>query len=574
MRIYVVILTFFVVCTIHGQDYKTPFEISGKTATATYEECRDWYRNIQKGFSDIASFDSIGTGDEGFPIYVLRIYTAQNANAVKVLVLNNIHPGEPEGTDASMLLARDILENKKGLWNEVRNNIDIHIICQYNTDGTKNRGCCSRANQNGPTELGFRGNARNLDLNRDFIKCDSRNAQAFVKYFTKNKFQLFIDNHTSNGADYQYTLTWFHTRPEKLNPSLVPILNLLSSDLSVALNKQKLFTAPYVECLKETPDSGIVAFWESPRYSTGFAALQHCIGFTVETHMWKPFADRVNVTHSFMKELLQIAAKQKNTERIFNTWRSISFDGKIHSDRTEYIRWQLNEKRADSISFLGYEFSHPVHPLTGLPALHYDRSKPWKKTIPYYNYFQVKDSVEMPRVYVIPKAWREVLDLLHMNGIPSRIVSEDTLWPLRVSYITGYETVKTPYEGHYLHFNTSTKDTVVPVQIYAGDHLFIVTEANRKFLAAVLEPRSADSYFNWGFFDAMLQQKEWFSDYVWIDKAAEILEKNPKLKADFEREKVQDIQFAKNANAQLLWIYRRSEYYENTHNRIPVFRMD
>ena len=574
MRIWCFIFTCFIGLNCFAQRYKTPFEISGKTATSTYEECRDWYRNLQAGFAEIATFDSIGKGDDGHPIYVFRIYTAQNANAVKVLVLNNIHPGEPEGTDASMMLARDILENEKGNWNSVLGNLDIHIICQYNTDGTKNRGCCSRANQNGPAELGFRANAKNLDLNRDFIKCDSRNAQSFVQYFTKNKFQLFIDNHTSNGADYQYTLTWFHTRPEKLDAALVPIMGKLSKELMADLSKKNIPTAPYVECYKETPDSGIVAFWESPRFSTGYAALQHCIGYTVETHMWKPFADRVKATYSFMQSMLLTAAVDDNAKTVYDAWRNIALEGKIHTDRTEYIAWQLNKNKVDRIPFLGYEFSHPVHPLTGTPVLRYDRSKPWNKTINYYNYYDVMDSVEMPRIYVIPQAWKEVIDLLHLNGVPTRILSDDTLWKLRVSYIKSYETVRTPYEGHYLHFKTTTTDTTMPVWVRSGDHMIIVTEANRKFLAAVLEPRSADSYFNWGFFDAMLQQKEWFSDYVWIDKAAEIIEKNPDLKAAFEKEKMQDPEFAKSSNAQLLWIYRRSEFYENTHNRLPIFRMD
>lgn len=552
----------------------TPFELSEEQNTCSYTECREWYRAIQKDYADITYFDSIGTGDEGFPIFIFRIYTGRKGQPVKVLVMNNIHPGEPEGADASMLLVREILENPGGKWNSVLDNIDLTIICQYNTDGTMNRSCCSRANQNGPLEMGFRGNGRNLDLNRDFVKCDSKNARAFAQYFTAQNFHLFVDNHTSNGADYQYVLTWFHTRPEKLQPALVPVMAEISNSVKGELLKRNFPTAPYVETWKQVPDSGIVAFWESPRYSTGFAALHHCIGFTVETHMWKPFNERVYATLAFMEELLHKSSHEATSNKIVNAWKASTSPNKIKPQSKEYIQWELNTKQVDSIPFLGYGYSYAVHPLTGQPLLHYDRTKPWKKNIAYFNQYQAIDSVVMPRIYVIPAAWGDIIYRLKLNHIGMTSVPNDTLWKLRASYIVGYESSKTPYEGHYLHSKTTTRDTLIPIQIYSGDVMVFVTESNRKFLAAVLEPRSPDSYFNWGFFDAVLQQKEWYSDYVWADKALEILNEDVKLKKQFELEKARDSAFANSNQAQLSWIYYRSVYYEQTHKRIPVYRMD
>jgi murein tripeptide amidase MpaA len=165
---------------LQAQEFLTPYEKSAHKATATYAECREWYRMVQRNYPEICSFDSIGTGDEGFPIYTFRMYTGQNLAPLRILIMNNIHPGEPEGTDASMLMVKDIIKDSKKT-REILKNIDLNIICQYNVDGTVNQSCCTRANQNGPELLGFRGNAKNLDLNRDFIKCDSKNARAFVK---------------------------------------------------------------------------------------------------------------------------------------------------------------------------------------------------------------------------------------------------------------------------------------------------------------------------------------------------------------------------------------------------------
>lgn len=554
------------------QELLTPYELSGHTRTATYKQCVEWYRSIQQHYSDKCRLDSIGLSDGGSPIYVFRLNTNSGAAKVKVLINNNIHPGEPEGTDASMLLVRELLTEK--VHEAVLNKIDLHIICQYNVDGSQTQTCCTRANQNGPENQGFRGNARNLDLNRDFIKADSRNARAFAQYFTGQKFDFFIDNHTSNGADYQYTLTYFHTRPEKLIPALQPLLQRMEAYIKPELEKAGWPTAPYVETMKTVPDSGIHAFWETGRYATGFAALHHCIGYTVETHMLKPFPKRVDATLAFMRVFLRGAAQQHGPALSARDYLKRAHSRRLQGRQVECIQYEMEVSRWDTLYFRGYEHGYRMSNVTGRQRLYYDTARPWIRPIRYYRYFRPKDSVIMPRFYLLPWAWGEVYERLKWNRIEMKQVSQDTLLALRVSYITGYETTKNPYEGHYLHYDVKTRDTTLAVKIRKGDWLIPVTQANSQFLAATLEPRAPDSYFAWNFFDAMLQQKEGFSDYVWDDKAAEILESNPALKKRFTEKKQADKYFAEDSWAQWLYVYRNSPYYELTHNRYPVYRID
>ena len=82
----------------------------------------------------------------------------------------------------------------------------------YNVDGALSRQDTSRVNQNGPEAFGFRGNARHLDLNRDFIKADSLNARTFAQVFTRWDPDVMVDTHTSNGADYQHVVTLIATQ--------------------------------------------------------------------------------------------------------------------------------------------------------------------------------------------------------------------------------------------------------------------------------------------------------------------------------------------------------------------------
>ena len=200
-------------------DFTSPFEISGGTESATYPEVIEFYTQLAAHYKSIAMY-TMGKTDSGKPLHLLtfnpnRSFESEFSGDKKknILLINNgIHPGESDGIDASMLLLRDLANNKI----ETPKNTIIAVIPVYNIGGALNRNSTTRTNQNGPKEYGFRGNARNYDLNRDFIKADTRNAQAFVELFRTIKPDLFIDTHVSNGADYQYTLTHLFTQHNKL----------------------------------------------------------------------------------------------------------------------------------------------------------------------------------------------------------------------------------------------------------------------------------------------------------------------------------------------------------------------
>ena len=158
----------------------TKFETSKGTQTPTYNEVILWWQKFDQQYSEVKMLTK-GMTDAGKPLYLIVISADKDFNFAslhkknKRIILINIsmHPGEPDGIDASMLLARDIVTRKEKL----PDNIVLAIIPVYNIGGALNRSKNYRVDQNGPEEFGFRGNARNYDLNRDFIKNDSRNAR-------------------------------------------------------------------------------------------------------------------------------------------------------------------------------------------------------------------------------------------------------------------------------------------------------------------------------------------------------------------------------------------------------------
>ena len=219
-----------------------------------------------------------------------------------ILINNGIHPGESDGIDATMMLFRDYASGKiKSPKNTVLVTIPV-----YNIGGALNRNSTTRTNQNGPESYGFRGNARNYDLNRDFIKADTLNARTFMDIFHAVNPDIFIDNHTSNGADYQYTMTLIASQHNKLDPHLAKYLNdRLLPYVYKDMKARDWEMTPYVYA-RSTPDEGIIEFLDLARYSSGYAALHNTIAFMPETHMLKPYKDRVESTYHFMDSMIKL----------------------------------------------------------------------------------------------------------------------------------------------------------------------------------------------------------------------------------------------------------------------------
>lgn len=554
------------------QKTMTPFE-QNNNQSATYQQVITFYEMLEKQYPQIVKREMIAQGtDIGEPftsVIVSKsgIFTQKEARekGKSILFINNaIHPGEPEGIDATMLFVRDILENKMG--ENALNDIILVIIPVYNIDGCLNRGSFSRANQNGPEEYGFRGNAKNLDLNRDFVKCDSRNAQSFNQVFAKWSPDVFIDNHTSNGADYQYTMTYISTHPDKLPPVLGTYLKeKMNPFLEKEMKNKGWEMCPYVMSADEMPDNGIFGFNDNPRYSTGYAALHHTIGFMPETHMLKPFEDRVKSTYAFTEVVFSFMLSEKNN--IYNLRKDA--ENQYVMQKNTAIQWEIDESQKDIFHFKGYAAKYKPSEVSGLPRLYYDRNAPWEKDIPYWNRLKPILAIEKPAFYIVPQAYSELINLLKINGCEVSTLEKDETLDVEMYYIKDYKSPTKPYESHFVHSQVQVEKVLRKQTFRKGD---VKVKANR-FAVETLEPQAPDSYFAWNYFDGILQQKEYFSAYIFEDTAAELLKKNPALQAELEEKKKNDKEFAANAEAQLEWVYKHSPYYEPTHSLYPVGRL-
>ena len=341
-----------------SNELQTPYERGNRNQTTTWAECIAWYQDLATRYPGVLSFGEVGTTDAGHPIHAGVVSSdgvfdrARIKDEARPVFFNNngIHPGEPEGVDACMALVREFCVDPVRL--AALGKTVFLFIPLYNVDGAINRASSSRVNQDGPEQFGFRGNSRHLDLNRDFIKCDSLAAQTFNRLFTAWDPDVMVDTHTSNGADYPYTMTLIHTQTDKLGGALGQFLREEMLPRMFREMKERGWpTCPYVNPVKDSPDHGIAEFLETPRFSTGYAALHHTIGFMPETHMLKPFADR----YASMRALVETALgfTVAHAGRIQALRRAARLEGRTRADWP--VHWAMDESRPSRLRFQGYE---------------------------------------------------------------------------------------------------------------------------------------------------------------------------------------------------------------------------
>jgi hypothetical protein len=558
---------------IFSQNITTRFEQSKGTQSPDYFEIINWWKKLDEKSGKIKML-TMGMSDAGHPIHLVVVanngdYNFENIrknNKRVILVNNGIHPGEPDGIDASMLLARDVVINKIKL----PDNIVLAIIPVYNIGGCLNRSPNYRVDQDGPEEFGFRGNSQNLDLNRDFIKCDSKEAKSFAEIFQLTDPDVFLDNHVSNGADYQHVMTLICTQHNKLGGVLGEFMNKnFEPGLYAGMKEKGYDLIPYVNSFGDSPDNGWPEFFEGPRYSSGYAALWHTFSFVAETHMLKSYDKRVWATYELMRCFIDFTTK--NSEQIKNLRNQTKQTVK---SATEFpISWVLDRSRSDKRIYKGYAAGRKPSEISGLPRLFYDRTKPYEKEIPFYNFYKPSVFIQKPKAYIIPQGWWTVVELLKANKVQMTQLKKDTMIEVEAYRIDDYKTAPRQYEMHHINSDVKTSTAIKKIQFRKGDYYIPMNQVANRFLIETLEPAAADSYFAWNFFDAILGQKEGYSAYAFEDIAADYLKKNPEIKAKLSQRVAGDTAFAKNGRAQLNFVYENSPWYEPAYLQYPVYRV-
>jgi hypothetical protein len=379
-----------------------------------------------------------------------------------------------------------------------------------------------------------------------------------------------VDNHVSDGADYQHVMTLICSQHNKLGGAMGEFMNQTFEPGLYQLMKEKGYDlVPYVNDFDETPEKGWDEFFDSPRYSSGYGSLWSTFSFIPETHMLKPYDQRVQSTYALMQCFIQFTSE--NSRRIKQLREQTK---QQMTTQTEFpVSWTLDTSKHATISFKGYAAGHKPSQVSGLPRLYYDRNKPFEASVPFYNVYKPQLFIKRPAAYIIPQGWWKVIERLKLNNVQMTAFAKDTAIEVEIYHIEKYQSYSKPYEGHHLNSNVQLTITKEKINFRKGDYYIPLNQAANRFLIETLEPQGEDSYFAWNFFDPILGQKEGYSAYSFEDIAAAYLDQNPTVKALLEQRRQEDSAFAKNGRAQLNFVFQHSPYFEPAYLQYPVYRV-
>jgi len=563
--------------TKNQKNWLTHFEKSNFLETAKYDETMAYFKKLADA-SPYANMFSFGVSPQGRKLYCVVISKDKAFDPVEaketgkpiILIENGIHSGEIEGKDASMLLLREILITK-----EKENLIDstiLLVIPIFSVDAHERFGSYHRINQNGPTEMGWRTTAQNLNLNRDWTKADAPEMKAMLNLFSSWLPDFFIDTHTTDGADYQYTITYaiekykniFTGTRNWINNKLIPYFEKKVNDDGFLITQYFGFKGYKIE-------DGLTGGSFGPRFSHSYAAAQNRPGLLIETHMMKPYKDRVYSTKSLLNAVIEFVNNDLNEIMKLNKQADADAINR-YSINKEYL--PLSLKLTDShkpFVFKGFKAIRDSSWLSGGIWTRFTNEKIDINTN-YYDEMEISDSVSVPSQYIIPEEWGNwegLIDRIKLHGIKVDKLAEPQKFIVTKYKFKNRKFANYPYEGHQ-RVNSdydSYKETVIMPK---GTFVINTDQRTVKVLVNLLEPKAEDSFLQWGFFNSIFERKEYFESYVMEKVAREMISKNPELKIEFEKKLAEDKKFRESQRQRLNFFYERSPYVDDHLNIYPV----
>lgn len=558
-------------------DWATFCEKSGHTETPRYAETVEYCMKLDKASPQI-SFNYFGASKQGrgLPLLILdkdglaKPEDAKAAGKVVLLVQACIHAGESEGKDAGLALFRDLAIRKIPINFD---SITILLMPIFNTDGHERFTPYSRINQNGPKEAGWRTTADNLNLNRDYLKAETPEMQAWLKLFNQWEPDFFIDCHTTDGADYQYPLT---IECDGYAPEFLRGWNrdVFEKTLRDSLERNGFPAFGYVTFRNwHDPRSGLIDEMGTPRFSQAYAIARHCPAMLIETHMLKSYETRVQVTYEALKHAIEILQQQKAGLKDIISQASRFDASEAFRKEPCVLEYEISTTDSNMVIFKGFEYTAEKSDLTGGIWFRYS-DVPKDFLIPMFDTRVPSVSVSLPEAYIVPLEHAWLCEKLELHGVQYTILKTDIEIDVLLYKLSNPVWDKTPYEGCQVLDQVIIQEYREKRNYMKGSAIIDMNQPGARLVAYLLEPATSESLVRWGYFNSIFEQKEYAESYVMEKVAREMLASDPGLKKEFEAKKQSDKSFAANQRAQLDWFYQKTPWFDQQLGVYPVSRIN
>jgi len=571
--------------------WTTPAEETCYRTTPRYDETMAYVRRIAAavpGQVKVEVFGRTGEGRELVDVVVSRdgVFDPEalhRSGRPVLLIQHAIHAGEMDGKDSCLALLRDMVITRTQA--RLLERAVVVIIPIYNADGHERFGPYNRINQNGPEEMGWRVNATNQNLNRDYVKAEAPETRAWLKLWNRWLPDFFVDNHVTDGADYQYDVTYGLSTGAGNDPAIIewqqksvaPYL-----DKSVAASGHVV--GPLIFLTDDAdPTKGIERFPSLPRFSDGYMVLENRPGMLVEMHMLKDYKTRVTGNYEILRALLEVmnrdADKLVRLNRQADT--AVVAAGKHVDPNVKFPLRTAPSKETGPFLYHTFNYMRELSGVSGQIWIRYT-PEPLDLTVPQPARLETTLTVAPPRAYIVPAQWTQVIEALEAHGLQLKRTSQSWSAEVDTYRCADLKWNENSFEGHHVMFSpqfaaqpftghcTPVRETL---SFPAGSVVVPLDQRAAKVAIEWLEPEAPDSAVAWGFFDSVFEQKEWGESYVLEKLAREMLAKDPNLRKEFEERLATDKQFAADPRARLDFFYRRSPWWDHELGLYPVGRL-
>lgn len=546
--------------------------------TARYSESLALAKRMEKAspWIKVVMFGKSPQGRDLFAVVVSkdRAFTpaaAQATGKAIILLESCIHPGEVDGREASEMLLRDVAINKRyAAWLDSVILVNIPI---FNVDGHERFGAFNRINQDGPKEMGFRATAQRLNLNRDFIKADAPEMKAWLKFFNAWLPDFFIDNHVTDGADFQYDVTIDTIQNQEIWPTVgrwvsERYLPYLNDSMATDGHLMGWYGGPVD---RSDPAKGFAKSTYTPRFSHGYMAVQNRPALLVETHSLKSFKTRTWAHYDIMKRSIESIVRDPEALRTAVREADKAVAALAGTSTELYLDGKLDTAQSAPYTFRTLKASRKQSDLAGGPITVYEKD-PLDIQTKIFTKVTTTTSASIPAGYIVPSEWLDVIERLELHGIKTERLAKEIEVNAEVYQLSNVKFAPMPFEGRFgVSFDSHklTKKRRFP----AGSVWVPMNQRTARVALNVLEPAAPDSLVRWGLLHAIFEQKEYFGDYIMEPIAQEMAKLHPEMKKEFDERVAQDAAFAKNPRARVAWWFERSPYYEPDKDEYPVVRV-
>lgn len=564
-------------------DWTTPAERANFETTPSYLETHAYLERLAAAAPGQLKLSRFGVSPEGRDLMFIVAakngeFTPQAAHASGkeiVLVQSGIHAGEIEGNDAAQMLLRDTTVDAK--YADLLDHAILVWLPIFNVDGHEHISPYNRINQNGPREMGFRATAQYLNLNRDYMKADAPEMRDWLAMFDAWIPDLFMDIHTTDGADFQYDLTWYMEEWGPLHPAVKRWeKDAFEKSIFPAFEKRGHLAAPYLDLVDHRDiTKGIDNFGSGPRFSTGYVALRNRAALLVETHMLKSYATRVHATYDLVVATLEHINHHPGELRKAVIRADADTIARAKNPAVELPVAFKSSTHSVPFTLRGYAFTHDNSAISGDTWVSYDPTRPKTYVVPFFRDLIAAETVRLPAAYLVPAAWPQIVGKLRDHGIRFERVEHSVSLRVERYQLGAPHWDEKPFEGHRLLRDFTLASENADAQFVGGAILVPLDQPAANVAINLLEPRASDSLLRWGFLDAIFEQKESSDTRVAEKLARAMLAKDPALQKEFDARLAADSAFAKSPEARLAFFYERSPWYATQQvGAYPVVRLD